>query len=563
MDNRYDAIVIGSGPGGLSAALCLARAGKKTLVLEQHYVPGGWCHSFYLKGQRFSPGVHYVGRIDKGKSTADLFEGLGIANDLVFFRQNVDGFEHAWIGDEKVDIPAGFGSTYYALANRFPHEAKRLKKFLRLARKVDKQIDMLPSMKGWDYITKLHRFRHLLAFGFLSLNRVVKWYIKDPLLRDAIRCQCGDHGLSPEKASFLVHCALWGHYDNGGYYPMGGGSGVIKAMTKAIKKHGGEVRVENGVKRILIEGKDKPKAIGVQLRNGECIFADTIVSNADLHKTYLEMVGKENLSRQLNKKLARTKYSVSSLILFLTVDMDVKAHGFDSGNIWWSEAIDLDKQYRKMDKVNLMSPEPFPHLFISCSTLKDPVSYNGRYHNFEVVTFIKNTLFDQFTQKQNYQSAEYQAFKNMITEKFLNNLEKVLPGIRNHVVQVELGTPKTNEFYTEASKGSVYGIEKNLRQLLFPFSSKSEIENLYLCGSSIGTQGLSSACNSGVNAAAAILRTTREELLKDRTDQNIRIYNADNSSQWPEWIFQKIRDKNMHLKLTEKKLQEGKIAKSA
>jgi len=82
---EFDAIIIGSGAGGMATAICLARAGQKVLVLEQHYVPGGWCHSFFLKGQRFSPGVHYIGLIDEGQSVNQLYEGLGVANDLVFF----------------------------------------------------------------------------------------------------------------------------------------------------------------------------------------------------------------------------------------------------------------------------------------------------------------------------------------------------------------------------------------------------------------------------------------------------------------------------------------------
>lgn len=66
----YDAIIIGSGAGGLTAAVALARAGKKVLVLEQHDRPGGWTHSFTLEGYRFSPGAHYIGDLQEAADCA-------------------------------------------------------------------------------------------------------------------------------------------------------------------------------------------------------------------------------------------------------------------------------------------------------------------------------------------------------------------------------------------------------------------------------------------------------------------------------------------------------------
>ncbi len=556
---KYDVIIIGSGPGGLSAGVCLVREGKKILILEQHYVPGGWCHSFYLNGQRFSPGVHYVGRMDKGQSTANLFEGLGIANDLVFFKQNPNGYDNIMVGKEKVPLAATFEKMFESLANRFPHEKKRLKRYLNLARKVDKQIDMMPNLKGLDFLILPFKLRHLMVFGFMRLTKVVNMFIKDPLLRDVLCGQWGDHGIPPAKARFLMHCALMGHYDHGGYYPVGGGSGVVKAMTKVIKKFGGEIRVESGVKRIILEGETTKKAIGVELYNGETIYAEKVISNADPHKTYEGMIGKGNLSKKLNKKLDETVYSFSSLIFFVTVDMDVKSFGIDSGNIWMTEDVGIDEQCRKMSNLDLLSPDEFPHVFLSCSTLKDPVSFNGRHHSFEMVALIENKLFDKFKGKENYRTEEYLLYKEAIVKKFIKNLEKVLPGVSNHIIQSELGTPKTNEFYVDSTQANVYGTEKNLKQLLFPFGLKSEIENLYLCGASVGTQGLSSACRSGVNVAAEILKTTTEKLLVSREEQNIRIYNAENPSEWPSWVFQKIKDKNNHLKLAEKKAAETLI----
>ena len=77
-----DSIVIGSGAGGLTAALALARGGDRVLVLEQHYLPGGWCHSFPLGGYQFNTGVHYVGTLGPGGGLRRIYEGLGVTDKL-------------------------------------------------------------------------------------------------------------------------------------------------------------------------------------------------------------------------------------------------------------------------------------------------------------------------------------------------------------------------------------------------------------------------------------------------------------------------------------------------
>ncbi len=540
---ELDNIIIGSGAGGLSAAICLSRAGQSVLVLEQHDVPGGWCHSFYLNGHRFSPGVHYIGLLDKGQSTSKLYEGLGIANDLVFFKMNADAYEHCWIGEERIDMPADVDKLYRVLSARFPAEKKRLAKYLTLVQNVSKQIQLIPKMNGfWDNVTIAYRTRHLGKFSLFSLKKVIDWHIKDPLLKKVLNVQCGDHGLPPGKASFPLHCALMDHYFSGGFYPMGGGAGIVKAMTKAIKKHGGELRTRTGVKRILVEGNKKKRAVGVELDNGDTIFAKRVISNTDPGKTYLELVGSSNLSSKLQKKLSKTKYSCSSLMLFLTVDMDLRKAGLDSGNIWMMPNRDFDELYDEMYKIDIASGDEFPGLFISGTTLKDPTSYDGRYHTLEAITFINHESFAQFKAEGNSHSPEYVQFKERLIQKMINSLERIVPGISENIVQKELGTPMTNMFYINTTDGSVYGTEKSLMQTgPFSYKAEGEIENLYLCGASIMAHGVAGAGYSGVQAAAKILKCSQDDLIKPDGMQSVRIYDAEDHSQYPEEIQQKMK----------------------
>ncbi|CAM3504890.1 phytoene desaturase family protein [Zobellia roscoffensis] len=547
---RFDSIIIGSGAGGLATAICLARAGKKVVVLEQHDVPGGWCHSFYLNGHRFTPGVHYVGLMAEGEATNDLYRGLGIANDLVFFRMNPDAYEHVLVGEERFDFPANFDLLIERLSQRFPKEEKQIYKYLHLTRKVSEELYSLPYFKGfWQKLTIPFKTKHFGKYGMFSVRKVIGWHIKNPLLKNILNIQCGDHGAQPKKVPFVLHSALMYHYFQGGYYPMGGGGALIKAMTNKLKEYGGELRTSTAVKTIILEGDQRKKAVGVTLNNGKKLYASTIVSNADVGITYNNLIGRENLSKSLQQKLAKTKYSSTSLMLFLIVDMDLRKAGLDSGNIWMMPNKDTDDFYDSMLESDISKGDAFEGMFISCTTLKDPSSFDGKYHSIEAITLVDFKAFEKFKNENQERSQEYLDFKERLMQKMLNGLEKAIPGIRNHIVQKDLGTPLTNKYYVNTTDGNIYGTEKSLKHIgPFAYKAKSEIENLYLCGASILSHGVAGVSHSGVDTAAQILECDPDELKKPQENQHIRIYEAEDSTDYPEWMLKKIAVKTARAK---------------
>jgi phytoene dehydrogenase-like protein len=461
---------------------------------------------------------------------------------MVFFEMNKKGYEHCHIGDEKFSMPSGIENLKTELCKRFPEEKKAIIKYIDLVKTIHTQMLKIPKIHGfWEHLTIPFKTKYVGKFAPFTLKRVIDWHIKDPLLKSILNVQCGDHGLPPYKASFLVHSMLMAHYFDGGYYPMGGGGGYVKAFTKNIKSLGGEIRTKSKVDRILVE---KKKAIGVKLENGEIIKADRVISNADPNITFFDLVGENNISKKLKKKLDNTKYSVTSLILFLTLDIDVTKYGIDSGNIWKISEPDLDAVYGNLTQNNILNGDEFSGVFLSCTSLKDPASFNGRYHNFEIVTFLDYSAFEEFEKGNDYHTKEYEAFKKKLLHKMLNTVERLIPDARKHIIQAELGTPMTNNYYINSTRGSVYGTEKSLKGVgPFAFKAKTEIENLFLVGASTLSHGVGGATNSGVEAVAKILGCKAQDLLSENKDQKLRIYDAENSKSWPDWVHQKRADR--------------------
>ncbi|CAG5133384.1 unnamed protein product [Candidula unifasciata] len=542
--DNLDVIIIGSGAGGLSAGVLLTFAGLKVLVLEQHDQAGGCCHTFVEKGFEFDTGIHYVGDVQEGSIARVLLDQL-TCGQLRWANMD-DAYDTVAVGTpgevKLFPMKTGAAAYYQNLRRMFPQEQEVLQAYEKLMKDANKSffgfiaLKVIPaSIARFLINSSLYRlvFKcYRKGYASRSLQQVLDELTGNKKLKLVLSYICGDYGVLPKDAPFLLHAILVEHYIHGGFYPVNGASEIPFYMTQVIQQGGGKVLVQAPVTEILCDSTGR--AVGVRVGRQEVeVRAKHIISDAGVTNTFKKLLP-ENVARKscIYPLIGDVGPSYSFLSAFIGLDGSTSDLKLSAGNMFVYSGKDINQSVS--DYLNVKAEDvdhtDIPFSLISFSSAKDPeydVKFPGKSAAV-VLTYANWEWFKEWKdEKVRHRGDRYEGIKDALGRQMWQQCVDLFPQLEGRMVHMEVGTPVTNRHYLACPYGEMYGLGQRMARFSPDVACKlradTDIKGLYLTGQDTLTCGFVPSVLSAVLCVSKILhRNVYSDLVKLQTSLNNR-----------------------------------------
>lgn len=486
-------VIIGAGPGGLTAGMLLAYKGFKVSIFEKDDVVGGRNKSLSLGPYKFDLGPTFL---MMKYILDDIFSYVGRRLEDYVTLKRLDPMYRLSFSDFYIDVTDNHDLMSERLESIFPGSSKGFREFLKrenvrfdhIKRCFEKPYCSLWDMLGKEFITSIP----YLALG-RTVNDVLSDYYKDEKLRICFCFQSKYLGMSPWECPGAFAMIAYVEHEFGIYHVIGGLSEISSAMAEVVESFGGKIHLGCKVSKILCENN---VAKGVQLESRDKIEADAVVINADFGYAMTTLFEDGILKKYSRKNLEKKKFSCSTFMLYLGLD---KIYYEPHHNIYFAE--DYKKNTEEITVKKILS-EDFSFYIRNASINDSTLAPNGHSSLYVLVPVPNNTS-----------KINWNEIKEEYRCKVLKNIEKrtSMKDIESHIKEEFCVTPLDWE-NMGIYKGATFNLAHNLSQMLYfrPHNKFEEIENCYLVGG--GTHpgsGLPTIYESGMITSNLIEKNIR------------------------------------------------------
>jgi all-trans-retinol 13,14-reductase len=509
LDLTWDAIVIGSGIGGLAtAALLSSYAAKRVLVLERHYVPGGYTHAFHRPGYEWDVGLHYIGDVqDEQSIVRRAFDQ--ITDGQLKWAAMPDVYDRFIIDHRNYEFVSGLERFRARLKEYFPQETAAIDRYIAAVQAVQRATQPFFAEKAIPRPIA-YLFGGLMRAPFLCwANRttaeVLRGFTSNNELIGVLAAQWGDYGLPPEQSSFGLHAIVAHHYFEGASYPVGGASRIAETVAPVVERSGGKIVVNAEVVEILQHNR---KAIGVRMADGRELRAARIISDTGVRNTFDRLIpGTDRALQRVRAEIRGVPPSTAHLCLYVGVKDSAANLGIAGTNLWIHPSYDHDANAAREIAD---STSQFASLYISFPSAKDP-DFERRYPGHATVEVVALVPYDWFERWQDTRwrrrGQDYETLKRELSIRLQRELEHHVPALCGKIDYAELSTPLSTRHFMNYQRGESYGLSGTPERFrLRCLTPRTPIRNLYLTGQDVASLGVTGALLSGFVTASAVLR---------------------------------------------------------
>ncbi|MCR9142894.1 MAG: NAD(P)/FAD-dependent oxidoreductase [bacterium] len=516
---HFDAIVIGSGMSSMATASLLSRLrGQRVLMLEQHYIMGGFTHEFSRmhKGRRFhwDVGVHYIGDMQPDSILRKIFDRV-TGGGVEWAPMPRERFERFVYPDLSIDVPADEIEYRRVLIERFPDEQNAIDQYFRDIKKINAWFGQHFMKSGSAFIDRARAPLRINNFRSVDISTAeyMDRNFSDPRLKAVLTSRWPDYGVPPSRSSFLVHATVDCHYLAGGYFPVGGAGAIAAAIRPLIEAPGGEIRLAHRVEEILVADG---RAVGVRARNLRArksqgdeelveAFAPVIISGAGVYNTYERMLpaSVDVAFRAALRDFYLRERPASAVTAYCALKVDPREAGFEfqGENHWFYCDYDADRVFANgVDW--LAGRTDLRWAYLSFPSLKNP---QAKHHTAEIIVIADDQAFAPWRDTTSWKrrTPDYEKLKDKIAGDLLALIEARHPGFAEIVERVEVSTPLSVEHFSRHPAGAVYGlpcVPERFRSKESPWCAIASpvLPGLYLTGVDVCPSGVGGALLSAI-----------------------------------------------------------------
>lgn len=465
-------VIVGSGLGGLSAGVILAKNGYNVTILEKEMQIGGCLQCFSRRGARFETGMHFIGSADRGEILYKMLRYLEVYDKLSLSRLDTDRYNVVSLNGQHFNFANGKEAFVEGLSGYFPSQKDNLVKYRQIVEEVA-SASSLHTLKddGAGDAT-------IMKYQLRSINEVVENIITDPLLQKVIVGDLPLYAAKRDKTPFSIHAFIMDFYNRSSFRFAGGSDSVAMALSEVLRKYGGEIRTQSEITRIVC---NDTQATGVEINGNEFLCADYVISAIHPARS-MELLRETNLIRPIfRKRIMEMPQTVGAFSVYLHFRentlpyMNHNIFGYNTGTPWDCESYD-----------ELSWPKGFLYMHM-CDGENQQFARSGviiSYMRYDELEKWHGTTVGK-------RDCDYRDFVNERARRLIASVETDCPGITGNIAHFYTASPLTYRDYTGTEKGSIYGVEKDISLgNAGRVPHKTRIPNLFLAGQNINSHGM-------------------------------------------------------------------------